>query len=298
MNHTGAVNAPIDLNRLTAFVLVAQTFSFAKTARRLGLTRSSVSRHIAALEDSLGVQLFHRSTRRVALSTAGESLFERVAPQMEQIRIAVGTLPDREQSPSGDLRITAPPDFAFFLSEVIAGFGLRYPGINLDLRLSSQRLDLVSEGIDVALRVATALPDSSLVARKLGQADAGLFASPAYLARRRSVRTWDDLRDHDLVRFVGFPLPPSLARFERRARIKVDDMMFAAQAIRSGMGLGFLPLFLTRSDVQTGRLVRVLPQTETRGGTLYFIYARARPVPKKVTAFRDHLLQYFAAHPV
>jgi DNA-binding transcriptional LysR family regulator len=294
------MDAPIDLNLLTAFVVVAQTSSFSEAARKIGVPRSSISRQISQLEQSLRVQLFNRTTRRVALSTAGDALFERVGPQLDQLRKSLGSLPERDELPSGDLRLSAPPDMgATFLPEVLGGFAVRYPGVNIDVRLSSRYVDLVAEGFDAALRIATGrLPDSSLMARLLGRLEQELYAAPAYLARRRPIRTAEDTADHDWVLFRDRPLPPAFPKPRRRARIIGDDMMFLAEAVRAGLGLGVLPAFLATADVTSGRLVRVLPRLSLRAGSLYFLHARAHTVPKKLTALRDHLTEYIAKHPL
>jgi DNA-binding transcriptional LysR family regulator len=297
------MEAPIDLNLLAAFVLVAQTSSFSQAARKIGLPRSSISRQIAQLEAALGVQLFNRTTRQVALSTAGAALHERVGPQLEELRRSLGSLPERDALPSGELRLSAPPDLgAMFLPDALAGFAVLYPGVTLDVRLSSHVVDLVAEGIDVALRIATGrLPDSSLMARRLCQLEAEVYASPAYLARRRPIRTPQDTVEHDWVLFRDRPPPAPFPRPRRPARVTGDDMMFIAQAVSAGLGLGMLPAFLATEAVTAGRLVRVLPRLSIRAGSaiyLYFVHARAKNTPKKITVLRDHLVQYVAKHPM
>lgn len=294
------MSAPIDLNRLTAFVVVAQTASFTTAAEKLRLPRSSVSRQIAALERELGTALFNRTTRHVALSTAGEALFERVGPQLEQIRTAVGALSDREQEPTGELRITAAPGAAtYLLPEVLAGFCVRYPGINVDLRLTESMVDLVAEGIDVALRATVGrLADSSLVARKLVQADIGLYAAPAYLARRGSPKSLDDLASHDRIVHRYAPPPPPLRNLMRPSRIVADDMTFILAATCAGLGIGALATQMAKPEVDAGRLVRLLPRVSLGKGALYFVHPRTQALPKKVAAFRDYLIEYLAAHPV
>jgi DNA-binding transcriptional LysR family regulator len=294
------MDAPIDLNLLHAFVLVARSSSFSEAARRIGVPRSSVSRQIAELERSLGVQLFNRTTRHVALSTAGASLFERVGPQLDELQKSIGSLPERDELPSGDLRLTAPPDMgATFLPDLLAGFAVRYPGVSLDVRLASRFVDLVAEGFDVALRVAGGrLPDSSLVARRISQLELELYGAPTYLARRGAIRAPQDTASHDWVLFRDRPPPAPLPKPQRRARTSGDDMLFVRQAVRAGLGLGVLPAFLAKADVAAGLLVRLLPKLSMRSGTLYFVHARAQNVPRKITAFRDYLVEYVAAHPL
>jgi DNA-binding transcriptional LysR family regulator len=278
---------------------VAESASFSEAARKLRLPRSSVSRSVAELEKSLRVPLFNRTTRKVSLSTAGASLYERVAPQLASLKKCLGSLPELDEQPSGKVRLTAPTDMGVtFLPEVLGSFAMRYPAIGLDVRLTSRMVDVVGEGFDVALRVARGkLADSSLVARRLTTIEAGLFASPGYVARRGAVRSLEDAASHDWITFRGQPPPPPFHRPARAARIDGDDMLFVHQAARAGMGLAFLPTFLTKDDLAAGRLVRLLPRVSSRAGVLHFVHP-AGEAPRKVVAFRDFLVEYLAAHPL
>jgi DNA-binding transcriptional LysR family regulator len=169
----------IDLGLVEAFTAVARSASYSAAARTLGVPKSSVSRAIARLEEQLGVVLLHRTTRRVALSTAGAALFERVVPNLTALREALGDLPEQEQEPSGELRITASVDFGVAaLADLAAAFTLRYPAIKLDVRLTNRMVDVVAEGFDVALRIAERMADSSLSARKAMPLAGHLFAAP------------------------------------------------------------------------------------------------------------------------
>jgi DNA-binding transcriptional LysR family regulator len=292
--------APIDLNLLALFSSVAQTASFSEAARKLRVPRSSVSRNVADLESALGVQLFNRTTRKVALTTAGAALHARVAPQLAALQDSVGTLPERDALASGGLRLSAAPDFGVtVLPEILAGFAVRYPAVNLDVRLASRLVDLVAEGFDVALRIKTGrLADSSLVARRLSSIDIGLYAAPEYLARRPPIRSPEDTAGHDWVAFRGEPPPPPFPKPARPPRLDADDMMLVHEMARAGIGIAFIPPFLARAEVTAGRLVRVLPRFALRTGTLYFVHPAARKVPAKVVAFRDYLVEYIAAHPL
>jgi DNA-binding transcriptional LysR family regulator len=292
--------APIDLNLLTLFSSVAETASFSEAARKLRVPRSSVSRNVADLESALGVQLFNRTTRKVALTTAGAALHARVAPQLAALQDSVGSLPERDELASGGLRLSAAPDFGVtVLPEILAGFAVRYPAVNLDVRLASRIVDLVAEGFDVALRIKTGrLADSSLVARRLSSIDIGLYAAPEYLARRPPIRSPEDTAGHDWVAFRGEPPPPPFPKPARPPRLDADDMMLVHEMARAGVGIAFIPPFLARADVTAGRLVRVLPRFALRTGTLYFVHPAARKVPAKVVAFRDYLVEYIAAHPL
>ncbi|MCY1083222.1 LysR family transcriptional regulator [Archangium lansingense] len=290
----------MDLNLLGLFVAVAETGSFSEAARKLGLPKSSVSRGVVSLEASVGTQLLHRTTRHVSLSTAGAALYERAAPLLASLKEAVGSLPEREEAPSGELRLTAPHDMgATFLSEVIARFTARYPSVRVDCRLTNRNVDLVAEGFDLALRAAgTKLADSSLMVRRLGALDVQLFASPMYLARRGTPRTPEDLTEHDFVAFRGLKYLSELGISEKHARVLADDMLFIREAVKAGAGIAVLPTFLAQADVTSGQLVRVLPRYTQPSTTLVMLHPRAQHVPRKVSAFRDFLLEFLKGRPL
>ena len=289
----------MDLNLLSLFATVAELSSFSKAAAKLGVRRSSVSRAVASLERALDVQLFSRTTRRVALTTAGKTLYAKVAPQLAALRDAVGSLPEREAEPSGALRITAPNDLgAILLPDVFAGFALRYPAVQLDVRLSNRRVDLVDEGFDVAIRVAAGrMSDSSLVAKRIGNADLHIYASPQYIAAHGTPRTNDDALRHHWITFPNAAPPPPLPR-PKAPRMITDDIRLVHEMVRAGLGLGALPTFLASEDVAGGRLVRVLPRLSLRSGAVYLVHPPSKHVPRKVTAFRDYLLERLATHPL
>jgi DNA-binding transcriptional LysR family regulator len=292
--------APIDLNLLPLFGIVAETASFSEAARKLGVPRSSVSRGVAQLEAAVGVQLFNRTTRKVALSTAGAAFYERVAPQLAALEQSIGSLPERDQMPSGELRLTAAPDFGVtVLPEILAGFSQRYPAVNIDVRLTGKLVDLVADGFDAALRISgPRLADSSLVARRLAKLEIGLYAAPAYLARRGEIRTAADTAAHDWVSFrAGLPQSP-FPKPARRARFGGDEMLFVYGAVLAGAGIGLLPSFLTTNDVAAGRLTRLLPRYTSPNGVLYFVHPAGAKPPRKVTAFRDYVVEFIAAHPL
>jgi DNA-binding transcriptional LysR family regulator len=290
----------MDLNLLSLFVTVADTSSFSEAARKLSLPRSSISRQIAELESALGVQLFHRTTRQVAISTAGAALYERVSPQLADMRRALGTLPERDELPSGLLRITVPADLGVtFMGDVLSGFAARYPGVTLDVRLSSHYVDLIAEGFDLALRISmNRLADSSLIARRLSGVALELYASPTYLARRGAIRSPEDTARHEWVSFRGTAPPPPFPKQARAPRIIGDDMLFVHRAVRAGLGIAFLPTFLAQEEVASGQLVRVLPRHTVRTGTLYLVHPKAQNVARKVSAFRDYLIDHLASHPL
>lgn len=289
----------MDLNLLPVFKAVADAGSMTAAAAALGQPKSSVSRGVARLEASLGVQLFLRSTRRLSLTTAGAAFYEKVTPLLSSLSGAAASLPEQEEEPSGELRITAPVDLGVtWLPGFVARLLARYPKLDVALRVTNQRLDLVGEGIDAALRLSPGrLPDSSLVARRLAAVGFEVYASPGYLARRGTPRRPEDLTAHDHVGLPGLKLP---APFPKKlpARAQADDVLLCRELVREGVGIGLLPVFLARADVAAGALVRVLPKVQVRSGTLYLVHPPLEHPPRKLLALRELLLEYVAERPI
>ncbi|WP_163868380.1 LysR family transcriptional regulator [Myxococcus eversor] len=295
----------MDLNQLALFVAVAEGASFSTAAKKLGMPKSSVSRGISSLESSLGVQLLHRTTRRVALSTAGQALYERVSPMLASLSKSVGELPELEEEPSGELRLTAVVDWGTtVLAEIITRFVARYPAVKVDLHLDNRVVDLVAEGFDAALRLSSnTLKDSSLRARRLGLFSLRLYGSPSYLARRGTPRHPRDLASHSWVSFRSakpFSLvgPGETLRVPQNGSILCDDMFFMRETLRLGAGIGFLPTMLAEPDITEGRLVPVLPKWSMPGGSVWFVSTAERHMPRKVAAFRDFLVESLKQRPL
>jgi DNA-binding transcriptional LysR family regulator len=287
----------LDLNDVAAFVRVVENSGFAKAARELGVPTSTVSRAVARLEETVGVRLLHRTTRNLSVTSEGNAFHQRVAPLVASLRDATRTLNAGGKEPEGLLRVTAPNDIgSAFLSEEVVRFADRYPLLRVELLLTNRKLNLVSEGIDVAVR-AGRLESSSLVARKVGTLHIELFASPAYAERHRLPTTLAELSRHHIVAFgardgkIGWQLegPRGPETVALACRIACDDFGFVRAAVIAGGGIGLIPRMIAMNDLATGRLLRVLPEYGLRGGTLHVVYASARHVPTKVTAFRDFL---------
>jgi DNA-binding transcriptional LysR family regulator len=296
--------SPLDLNLFATFVAVADAASFSKAAALLRAPKSSVSRAITELEATLGVRLLNRTTRSVSLSTAGLALYEHVKPGLHTLQEAVSFMPEREDEPSGTLRITAPVDFGVqVLTSVVARFITRFPKVSVDLRLSNIYLDITAEGIDLALRISasSALKDSSLHAKKLGLVRFALYASPDYLARQGAPKTsrelsagihaWVNFRNMKTIRLEGLG---ETVMLKPTGRVVCDEMSFVQLAVKAGLGLGFLPMFLTRELVQKGELVRIMPKAFAQSGAIWAVTPASKHLPRKVSAFLDVLKEGFA----
>lgn len=286
---------PVDYDLLAAFVAVADENSFSKAARRLGIGKGTVSRAIARLERAVGAELIHRTTHKVSLSTAGTALYERTAPHLAALAQAVGKLPESAAQPSGELRMTVPYDLgAIVLPELLAQFSLRYPEITFDIHLTNAVVDLVGEGFDVAIRASPArMKDSSLTSRRLGEVSMGYYAAPSYVARRGEPRHVGDPA-HEWVAFARMELPKGL-----RPRFRCDEFVFLRTLLRDGVGVGPLPSFVAEPDVVSGALVPVMRHERLRGsGGVFLVYPSSGSVPRKVTAFRDFVVERLQARPL
>jgi DNA-binding transcriptional LysR family regulator len=294
----------VDLNDVATFVRVAQGGGFTAAAKGLGVPKSTVSRAVARLEGALGVRLVHRTTRALALTDAGRSYFERVRGAVAGLADASADVVDMGTEPRGTIRITAPVDLGqLLLADVIARFVEKYPQVHFEVSLTGRVVDLVAEGFDLAIR-ASPLNDSSLVVRKLGSADLGLFGSRTYLRAHGTPAKVADLAEHEFVGFRpmsssnGVPLalsgPNGTENAEARPVIVVDDLLFVHRLIASGLGIGVLPLFfftgVCASKREKDELVRVLPQHVVRSGTLALVAPSARQEPRRVKLFREFLL--------
>lgn len=292
------------LDDLSGFVRVVELGAFAKAARELGVPTSTLSRAVSRLEAAMGVRLLHRTTRHVRVTEEGAELHLRVAPALLALRDAVRDVEASETVPRGRLRVTAPTDIAAtFLSDVIGDFLRAHPEVDVELVATQRVVDLVAEGFDVALR-AGVLRDSSLIARRLGEVEGWLCASPDYLARRDEPRALAELARHDLVLFR-----PTRGRarwelrvgsretaLEVRGRIACDDFSIVRATLLAGNGIGLVPSSAIARDVAEGRLVHVLGAATAGLGSLNVVYASSRHLPAKVSAFRDFLVERFASY--
>ena len=289
--------ATIDLNRVAVFVRVVEAESFTAAATALGIPTSSASRAVARLEEQLGVRLLNRTTRKLHLTDGGQHFFQRmqavIAEAEEATQAAVGFAAE----PRGTVRMTAPVDLGVqHLPAIVRTIVQRHPGLVIELLLTSRRIDLVEEGIDLAIRGGR-LEDSSLVARRIVSTDLGIFAAPSYLKRRGRPRALADLARHDCLTYGGrrgkFPWRLTGPRGEETVSVSgpvvCDDMLFLREMVLAGTGLALLPVPSMDPDVKAGRLLRVLPRYGLTGGGLYLVWPSRTLVPPRVVAVRELL---------
>ncbi len=281
-----------DLNLLKVFLAVAEVKSFSAAARRLGLPKSSVSRAVARLEASLGVELFHRTTHRVVTSEAGLALLGQVAAPLQTLAQAAVGLPGQEAQPSGVLKVTAPADVGVaLLPELVASYCARYPTVRVEAVVTNRLVDLVGEGVDLALRAFyRPLRDSAMHFRRLGAIEMQWYAAPAYLAQRGAPRRPGE-EPHRWIRYGGQAFARTAGTPRLEAVAVGDDFFYLRGLVRAGVGVGLLPGFLAAPEVSAGALVKVMPDQGVKAATLGLLLPRSRLPRPAVTAFRDHLLE-------
>jgi DNA-binding transcriptional LysR family regulator len=305
----GRDGAPVQLDDLDVFVRVIEAESMSAAARALGVPKSTVSRAVSRLEDALRVRLLQRTSRALAATDAGRALFAEAQPHVLALRGATDVVSALVETPRGSLKVTAPNDLAtMFLADVFTRFVQRYPDVSLEVVLTPRTVDIVAEGFDVAIRAGT-LRDSSLVARKVADAESALYAAPSYLARRGTPRTPAELSAHDCVLFrphrgrARWTLEPRPGERGEKVTVEVgghlgaDDFGFVQAAVLAGAGVALMPVFLGQDQVKQGRLVRLFPNLASRIGAMYLVHASGRHVPRKIVVFRDFLVEAFRGLP-
>ena len=293
-----------DLNQMSIFVAIVEAGTFTGAAKALGMPKSTVSKRVAQLEDRLGSRLLQRSTRRVKLTAAGSAYYEECRRIVADAYAADRSVTGREGALRGLVRVTAPWLLEGAVAPVMERFIEDNPNVSLDLRITNRRGNLVEEGIDLAIRPGS-LPDSSLVARRLGEAEHCICASPDYLARHGAVKKPPDLRRHSCISFTGRGGQQTWT-FERRGkkvsvpvsgRYSVSSGALMRHAAIAGIGIASVPEFLVEDDVAAGRLVRLLDGWSTGRGAVHLVYPSGRHLSPIVRALVDLLVSTFGVDP-
>lgn len=294
-----------DLTQLRVYVAVFETASFSSAARRLSMTPSTVSRHISDLEAKLGALLVSRTTRQLVITDAGRRFYRHCVNILDEIGLAENELEAYVREPKGLVRVTAPAvlaqrHIAPHLPQLLA----RYPGLAVDMILTSQTLDLVGEGIDLAIRV-TGQPDEAFVAIKLAPNRRLFVASPAYLDRHGTPLAPAELAKHNCLLSrqdgAGAPWP---MRIDGEARpIRLSGNLFAdngeilLEAALQGVGIAMMPAFLSAPYVRAGRLVSILKDYAVDTTAIYALLPNRKYVPRRVRCFIDFMKALLATPP-
>ena len=298
---------PDRLGLIIAFVVVAEKLSFAEAASFLSQTPSTVSRKVSRLEEALGVRLFNRTTRRVALTEAGRLYNSHCRTVLDELSEADALVSSMNQEPQGTLRISLPVAFGHLhMSRPMAFFLKRYRKISIEAEYSDRFVDLINEDFDITIRIGN-LPDSSIVARKLAPNDRVLVASPDYIERFGAPEAPADLLHHQCVRYSLYKSAGNAWRFRKGARtetvnitgaFRCDNSEAVSELAEEGLGIGLVAGYVCYRQVAAGTLVRMLPEWTTMPeSNIYTCYSSVRFMTQKVRLFSDFLVDHFRDAP-
>jgi DNA-binding transcriptional LysR family regulator len=278
---------------LQLLVAIADGGSFTAAGARLGLSPSAVSKAVARVEKRLGVRLLQRTTRRVAFTDAGEAYIARGRQLIADFEGLERETSSRDESIRGTLRVSAPMVYGSVkVAPLLVALAREHPALDVHLKCEDRLVDLVSERIDVAVRVLAALP-AEFVARALTEDRRGFYASPTYLRRARTPRTLEDLASHAVIEFSG-----GTTKLRRgRVVFATDSLLAAREAARGGLGIAELPEYLAHDDVAAGSLREVLPGGVPVTRKIYALYLPSRYLPPQVRAFLDVLARDVTSRP-
>lgn len=295
-----------NLTDIAVFTRVVQRASFTRAAEELDLSRAVVSKYVSRLEERLGARLLHRTTRRLALTEAGAALFEASRGAIERIEEAEEAVARFQKRPRGRLKVSVPMSFGVLhLGAAVADFLREEPEVTLDLRLDDRFVNLVEEGIDMAVRIGR-LTDSSLVARKLSITSQVVCASPAYLKQHGEPEVPEDLTAHNCLLYAylesanvwrfqaadGREIPVAVS-----GSLRANNGILESAAAVAGLGVLMAPAFYVGELLRRGELKRILARYRLPDLGIYAVYPQREHVPPKVRAFVDFLAKRFGPNP-
>lgn len=291
---------------LRAFTQVVDAGGFAAAARKMGLSRSAVNKLVIALENELGVQLLHRSTRVVAATETGLAFYERCVDILASLEEAERSLTQLQQQPKGRLRVNAPMSFGtLHLAPALADFLVQYPELQVQLTLSDRFIDPIEEGFDVTLRIAEPQENASLIVHPLATVERVLCAAPAYLEARGVPHHPEDLSQHSCLHYGQLAIashwhlqgPNGAPRVPVQGALCSNNGEVLRDAARRGLGITLLPTFIVAQELQQGILLRVLPEYRGTDLVIAVIYPVNRHLSTKVQLLVDFLQQRFSDRP-
>lgn len=288
----------LDLNAIAIFVKVAALESFSAAARHLGLPVSTVSRKVSGLEKELGVRLLERSTRKLRLTDVGSAYFQHCVRAVEEFEVANLTVSNMRADVSGTLRLSAPPNIANpILITLVGGFQKQYPEVKVKILITERHVDLIEDGVDLALRVGE-LKDASFVARRLVSYRPILCASPGYLRACGSPSHPADLAQHRCITWSAW-FEPVVWKFQCQSdsykvqisgQIALNDFAGIQKAVEEGLGIAEIPSIVCGGAIESGTLVEVLPEWRFAPTRLNAIYLSNRHLSRLVRLFLDFCL--------
>lgn len=289
----------MNIEYVVLFVRLATSQSISMAGKELGLSPAVASAHINKLEESLGIRLVHRTTRKVSLTAEGQAFLPYAEEVLASVEAAKGAVGVGVSNPLGTLRVTAPASFGrMHLIPALAGFMKRYPELNVDVRFSDALIDMVEGGFDVAIRVAE-LKDSTLIARKLAVDRRIVVASPRYLEEFGTPEQPQDLLQHQCINLMGldhwgFKTPEGTVVIKTSGRFKCDNGDAMRDATITGLGLSINSIWSISEQLKSGDLVQVLPHYPlTMDASIWAVYPSSRLIALKVRAFIDYFAECF-----
>ncbi|QIE54780.1 LysR family transcriptional regulator [Pikeienuella piscinae] len=286
------------LTEMEAFTRVVELGGFTGAAKKLGLSKSAISKHVASLESRLGARLLNRTTRRVSPTEIGLVYFDKAQAVLAAAREADAMATAMQGAPTGELKISAPLSFGLrHIAPALANFLALYPNVSARLQLDDRRVELVAEGFDLAIRIGE-MPDSSLKARRLAETEMNLVAAPAYLERKGEPTSVDELSDHELLHYTNLSSGNSwklrsASGVERPVRIggrlSVNNGDALACAALDGLGIALSPHFIVAEHLASGRLVEIMRRHRPEPVGIYAVYPSGRFLQPKLRVFIDHL---------
>lgn len=288
-----------EFKRMVVFSHVVETGSFTGAARRLGIAKSAISKHISVLEESLGARLLNRTTRRLSLTDIGEQYYQSCRKMVEAVEEAKQCVTALQEKPRGTLKVSCPASFGIsHITPLLHEFLQLYPSLNAELLLDDTVLDMTEHGIDVAIRVGW-LHDSSLRAKKLRDAPRLLCASPRYLEQVGVPKEPQDLVAYNWVIFSLLPTPYKFTftrknkstSIQVKGRIKINNGSAVRSLLLAGEGIAALSDFLVAEDIAKGKLVQLLPDYHIAEAGIYAVYHEQRLQQVKIRKFIDFLTQ-------
>jgi DNA-binding transcriptional LysR family regulator len=288
-----------------AFIRVVEAGSFTRVAEEQNSSQPTVSRQVATLEEHLGTRLFTRTTRKLTLTDDGRGFYERAKLALEAVAEAEGAVGRRRARPSGTLQLALPVVFARLrVIPHLKGFLARYPDVNVDLVMNDGFSDLVEDGIDLAIRSGV-VTDPNLIARKIGVTRRVLVASPSYLRGKTPPAHPTDLIGHDCIPYTRFTAgvtwrfesPDGPFAIEATGPVRTQSSEGIREAVMSGLGIGFVPIWHFTDEIESGRLIVLLEAFEPKPAPISAVYPSRRFVPQKTRAMIDYLETQFAMDP-
>lgn len=289
-----------DLERMAIFAKVAELRSFARAAEELKLSKATVSKAVSRLETKLGTRLFNRTSRRLALTDAGQTLASRAADILAAGEAAENEALAQSASPRGLVRLAAPMSFGvLFVAPLLPDFFRAYPDVSIDLHLSDAQVDIIGDGFDAAIRIAV-LPDSSLMARRLCDMPIHLLAAPTYLATHGRPNHPLQLGEHVGLSY-SYQLTHDIWRFRKasgevatvrpQGPLRVNNGEAMLPSLVAGVGIGVLPEFIVRDALKAKQLEIVLPEWSLPMSAVHWIAPAGGPKPKRVDVLADFFAQ-------